>query len=368
MAFELDPNKSVGNEVKRSVRGELDEALDLLRAHDQEEKTVHEARKSFKKVRAALRLVRDELGDAEYRRKNFLFRDAAQPLTEVRDAKILVEAFDNLTKHFAAEIEAGKFDKVREGLVANQRTVTDRVLKDEKACACVVEMVESEVDCVKDWTIDRKGWSALAGGLKRTYRAGHRALSAAVDKASMENLHELRKQAKYLRYQLQLLEPVWASIEKGLGDEVYDLTQILGDDHDLAVLHWLVSTDPMKYGGYDVVKSLNTLIARRHEELQRQAFDCGRHVYRDSPKVFTNRIKGCWDGSRAAAPVRILAQPEPKIFARRIRRDWSGSRYQRAASVRILAWSGRSLGSRIKGMPSQSSSRPQDTTVARVIL
>ena len=48
---------------------------------------VHEVRKSLKKIRAALRLVRPVIGDKSYRRENTCFRDAARPLTEVRDAR-----------------------------------------------------------------------------------------------------------------------------------------------------------------------------------------------------------------------------------------------------------------------------------------
>src|ERR1019366_5884992 len=54
-------------------------------------RTVPEVRKCFKRVRAALRLVREDLGDDAYREENWCLRDAARPLTEVRDAEMLVE-------------------------------------------------------------------------------------------------------------------------------------------------------------------------------------------------------------------------------------------------------------------------------------
>jgi hypothetical protein len=44
-----------------------------------------------------LRLVRDELGDAVYRRENHCYRDVAEPLAGVRDATVLAAAFDKLT-------------------------------------------------------------------------------------------------------------------------------------------------------------------------------------------------------------------------------------------------------------------------------
>ena len=41
---------------------------------------VHEARKDTKKLRSVLRLVRESLGDSNYRRENNRFRDAARNL------------------------------------------------------------------------------------------------------------------------------------------------------------------------------------------------------------------------------------------------------------------------------------------------
>lgn len=353
MSFQLKTDESMSQGVKRVVRSEIEDALEQLRANDQnEEETVHETRKTFKKVRAALRLVRDELGDTVYRRENFLFRDAARPLTEVRDAKILIEALDHLTEHFSTEIEAGKFAKVREALVAKQQTVTQRVLKEHRAFATVADEVAPAIDRIPDWTIGHMGWSAVGRGLKRTYRAGHRALAAAEKESSMENLHEWRKQAKYLWHQLQLLESAWISREEDLGDEVHTLTQILGDDHDLAVLRWLVFSDSITYGGEDVAQSLIAFIDRRRADLQRQAFVCGQHIYRDSPKDFTKRIKRGWDdlGSKSADSVTIAAWPARSSFMRRARRSRRSSRSPNAAGVRIFAWPARSsLASRIKG-------------------
>src|SRR4051794_37864127 len=76
MAFRLKRAERVGKGVKRIVRRQVGEALQGLQKTPSEDETVHEARKHFKKVRAVLRLVRDEVGDKVYRRENARFRDA----------------------------------------------------------------------------------------------------------------------------------------------------------------------------------------------------------------------------------------------------------------------------------------------------
>jgi CHAD domain-containing protein len=294
MAFQLKRKEAIGNGIKRTVRRQIEKALAHLRAGGDPDETVLEVRKRFKRVRAALRLVRDDLVDTVYRRENFLFRDAARPLTEARDAVVLVETLDNLIKHSADQIKPGEFHKVRTLLAANRKAVTRRVLTGQKAFATVVEAIEPVLTRLRDWAIRHEGWSAVKGGLQRVYQAGYRALSVSCTEPSVENLHEWRKQAKYLWHGLQLLEPAWAGDEKELGDQVHNLTRLLGEDHDLAVLRQMLGADPLAYGGHGVLENLFSLIKRRRENLEQQAFVLGRSIYADTPTVFTKRMGRSW--------------------------------------------------------------------------
>src|SRR4051812_27310961 len=106
MAFEFQANESIRKGIKRLVCRQLDSALsELSGSHPDSDDTIHNARKRFKKLRSVLRLVRDRLGNKIYRRENYRFRDAARPLTEMRDATVLIETLDNLLSHYAGEAE-----------------------------------------------------------------------------------------------------------------------------------------------------------------------------------------------------------------------------------------------------------------------
>src|SRR5207237_4593957 len=66
-------------------------------------------------------------------------------------------------------------------------------------------------------------------------QAGYGALVVASTEPTIENLHEWRKQAKYFGYQLQLLEPICRNVMDELGNPMQELTEALGDDHDLEI-------------------------------------------------------------------------------------------------------------------------------------
>src|SRR6201999_1445400 len=66
----------------RKARKKLDEVEDDGAA------AIHGARKDLKKLRAVLRLVREELGEKAYRTQNRRFRDAGRLLSDTRDAEV----------------------------------------------------------------------------------------------------------------------------------------------------------------------------------------------------------------------------------------------------------------------------------------
>jgi CHAD domain-containing protein len=298
MAFQLNAKESVSDGITRNVRRQIEKALKHLGAKGKpsqrrvsQNEAVHEVRKCFKRVRAALRLVREDLGDDVYREENWCFRDAARPLTEVRDAEVLVEIVDKLTQQFSAAIEPGAIAKIREALLASQQDVTRRVLDEGKAFAAVEEAAARALARLANWRIERADWAALESGIRRVYRKGHRALALAAENSRVENLHEWRKQAMYLWHQLQLLEGAWTDSEKELVERTHQLSTLLGEDHDLAVFRATLAADPLAYGGHRILKDLFAVVDRRRQELERQAFALGREIYKDSPQVFTNRIE-----------------------------------------------------------------------------
>ena len=105
MPYEFQQDEPVPEGIKRVVAEEIEQALQQLKnASDDRAKAVHNTRKGLKKVRSVLRLVRKDLGNKVYAAENRCFGDVSRSLSDVRDADVLLEAFDNLTEHFSDRI------------------------------------------------------------------------------------------------------------------------------------------------------------------------------------------------------------------------------------------------------------------------
>jgi CHAD domain-containing protein len=299
-AFRLHPGEPVPDEVRRAARGRIDHALEELRGNSEStrEEAVHEARKDLKKLRALLRLVRGELGDRVYSSENAGFRDTARHLAGVRDADVMLATLSDLEERYGDLPGAAR--RLRPALVAHRfRTSAGSLKPASKAAA---EALSEARQRVADWPLETDGFEAFEEGLGRIYRQGRRDFRAAQKLPSADHVHEWRKRVKDFWYHLSLLEEAWKPVVSALADEAHELSDRLGDDHDLAVLlDWAHQHAGSLDGADPVLRGFDVLVESRRRELQEEAFEYGARLYADKPSRFVGRLEGWWDASRQAA-------------------------------------------------------------------
>src|SRR5262245_29898261 len=239
MAAALRRGKSAAKAVRRAICSESEEALEhLTHVWPPSDQEIHDARKDIKRARAALRLLRDSLGESAYRRENAALRDAARPLSEVRDAKILIDALDALARRHP-KLDRQAVDGLRSELLARRMRSRHQALSDRKTLEPVLVALREMRRCLPKPRGPR-GWTALRSGLHRVYRTGRKAATAAERAPTDECLHESRKQVKYLWHELEILEPIEPARVAKLAKLAHELSDRLGDDHDLAALRQTV--------------------------------------------------------------------------------------------------------------------------------
>jgi CHAD domain-containing protein len=279
--------------VRRILRREARKALDSLPAGRQlKDAAVHDARKRIKKARAALRLVRKPLGGRAYRRENEQLRDAARRLGSVRDAKILVEAFDRVAAR-SPHRRGSALASAREALVRSQLRARRRLLGTGESLKPVRRALRSVRKRARKWELGSGSWRALGAGLDRVYRAGRSQLALVRRRPSDAGLHELRKQAKYLWQQLQILEPIAPSAARSLARFAHELADRLGEDHDLALLRARLRHSE---GGArrDAVRLVSRRVERARGQLRTEAFEFARRVYGEDPDELAARLAARW--------------------------------------------------------------------------
>jgi CHAD domain-containing protein len=293
-SYGLTRDEGLATGLSRVAAGRAESALERLHASSVGEvetaDAVHGARKDMKKLRAVLRLLRDELGKKLYRRENARFRDAARALSQTRDAEMKLETLDALAEHEDG-LPAEAVESWRK-ILARDREAAANAARDEPAVEEAISLIEAGLRGIEGWELEGDSWQMVDAAVVRTYRRSRRTLKAAEKDRGEAEFHEWRKRAKDLWYELRLFSAAWSGPLEATADEAHKLSDLLGDHHDLAVLR--EDLHERNLGEGETV-ALEAAISRRQEELAAEAFPLGRRLYAERPKDFSHRLRRYWD-------------------------------------------------------------------------
>jgi CHAD domain-containing protein len=289
-SYALRGDEELGAGLKRVAAGRAEKALERLQgAEEDPADAIHGARKDMKKLRAVLRLSRSAIPKQLYKEENQRYRDAARALSASRDAEVRLETLDTLAER-DGELPREALEAWRQILDRDREAAVNTTRADS-----AVTLIEAGLEEIRCWPLEGNSWKLVGGEVKRAYRRGRRAMANAAADPSEESLHEWRKRAKDLWYQLRLLSPAWSGPLEAAADEAHRLTDLLGDHHDLAVLRQDLGERRL---GEEETQALEAAIDARQEQLAAEALDLGRRLYAEPPKAFTRRLRRYWQAWR----------------------------------------------------------------------
>jgi CHAD domain-containing protein len=294
MAYAFDVDETVPEAVQRITGEQVERAVSGLEqaSGDELEAAVHDCRKRTKKLRGLIRLVRPALGKA-YGPANESFRDAARELSGLRDAQAALASFDALVAASPDLVPADGVGAVRSGLAAEAEAAAQSS-DGQSRVESAVDLLQAGRRHIARAQLDAKGWAAVGPGVERTYRAGRRALADARGHTEPTAMHEWRKRAKDAWYHVRLLHDAAPSVLRPLEDRFHDLSDALGDVHDLVVITDRLRSSPDRFGGQAQVRTVCEVAAGRRTELERRAMSLGARLYAEKPSRYADRIGAYW--------------------------------------------------------------------------
>jgi CHAD domain-containing protein len=280
-------------EMRRVARAGIVRARRMLSARSLSDTTVHDARKEIRRCRAAVRLLRVALGGARFHRENERLRDAGRALNEARDARVLVSTLDSLRQGHPQLERQRAFAALSQRLRGQQRTSRRHLSASTiPSIAAARRTLEQTQFSAGHWPVEPGGWRMLGPAFRRVYAAGRRCARKSRSHPDERQMHEWRKQVKYLRHALQVFIPLQPSKLKRHARLARQLADSLGDGHDLALLR--DSATRSNRDGEPGMKSLLAAIDRRRRALRKLSFDLAERVYAKSPGEMNRRLQRYW--------------------------------------------------------------------------
>ncbi len=305
-SFNLDPAVPMSEAVRRAACAELDAAYAGLASPPDRHKGVHDARKCLKKLRSLLLLIRPGLPEPLFLSLTDRVRAIARGLASARDAHALLDAIDKLE----AEVEGdgAPIVALRDWL-HQRRQSAERNLEGAMSSDAVRALFALR-PAMANLAVYPDDFRPVAKGLRESYRDGRKAFARAFTSGADEEFHDWRKTLQHHWRHMQLLTPCWPSELSARAELSRSLSQILGDDHDIALIQQLVSAPTMAFASPDDTAAFLKQCRRRQRALRQDARKRGARLLAEPSRSFVDRIEALWlDAAQATETPPAVAQP-----------------------------------------------------------
>jgi CHAD domain. len=283
MGYCLKLHEPLSKGLQRIFREEIEAAVRLCR-HPAKQRgvTVHEVRKHLKKLRAALRLTKNEVGKNRWASEDRCLRQIGRLVSDLRDAHV---RFQTLI-HLRGDADQ-QFPRIEELLSMEQESFSAAFTGWQKQAIPKLERVG---ECLSRWPLAEITWKQICGVVAKSYRRGQSRLAKALKKRDPESFHVWRMSVKELWYQLRILRPLNRLVLEEIASEAKTLGELLGRAHDFAFLLTRLDRERGDQALYDELVQLQKLIQKRGKRLHRDALELGRRFYAEPSKAFAKRI------------------------------------------------------------------------------
>jgi CHAD domain-containing protein len=314
MAYRIRRKEKVGKGVRRILREQLRRAVESARDRNgAQEERVHDVRTRLKRSRAALELIRPELGKTAkvVKKTDKRLRNRGRRLARPRDVVVQAHTFRILGTRLSRELPPGLLERMHEvGEQVRQRLDEKAVEKELRRTAKGLRRLRRRL---RDLPV-RRGRRAIGDGITRTYRNARRAFSRVQDKPTPDRLHDWRKQVKLLSNELQIVGRAVPELATRYLSKVEKLGELLGQVHDLDCAAATAERHPRWFGSEADREAVRGLVAEHRVALEREAFALAAAVFAGRARDVRELVETGWQNwrSRRREPKRDEA---PRIQA-----------------------------------------------------
>jgi adenylate cyclase len=293
--YSFASGETVAMALPRILKEQIETAVtELSQAIEPDDVAIHEARKSVKRARSALRLIRPAIED-RFDEENGRLQQIGRKLSELRDAQALIETLTELeqkeAEHSRTKAEAKRefknaFDRLnrrKNGLMKNPRAKAE--IRD------AAHALEASLQHLGNLPFAVIDFAVLIESFETTLARGRKACAEAYSRPVAANFHELRKRVKDLHYQLTVLAPLWPEVLSGYSKSAKELEQYLGDDHNLAVLADVLNRENGRDGPFKLIAGF---AEKKQAKLRHKAKLVADRLYAEPPKVWRKRLNLNW--------------------------------------------------------------------------
>jgi CHAD domain-containing protein len=233
MTYRFRLREPIASEASRIGVEQIDMAVKRLVSRQDLDAGIHDARRCLKRLRALLRIIRPALSDIDYRKQSRNLAEIGRRLAPERDRIVMLATLSKIERKFGS-LPKGVPERVGAALADQVRSsIRGAKVQNRKELFAGLRHSGEFFERLKR---KRIAPDHLSEGIERSYRRARQAQRHSFREPSDEAFHSWRKAVQQHWRHMQLMSRAWPEVLRGRASEARELSRLLGEDHDLAVL------------------------------------------------------------------------------------------------------------------------------------
>lgn len=297
MTYRLKLGGPIAQSVCRVGLAQIEIAEAKLASREDAATAVHDARRSLKRIRALLRLIRPGLDEALYRREAERLSGTGKLLSSARDLDVMQQTLGKLELRPGA-LPNGAAEHLRR-LLANGHNLGKRSRADNRRQA--LQRLRRTRALFAGKALSGLELGHLVEGLGRTYRKARKSFHAAYEEPSDEAFHIWRKHVQLHWRHMLLLSRGWPEALAARASEAKEIARLLGEDHDHAILLAFASERCASAIAPGDLAPVVALCRSRQAGLRAAAKPRGERLFAEPADNLEQRVTLYWRSAQALA-------------------------------------------------------------------
>jgi CHAD domain-containing protein len=235
--FSILNNEKLSLSVKRILNEQFDYTIYNCNIIDEINinYNIHEIRKSFKRIRAVLRLLKYVITPEKYNKENILIRELSFKLSKVRDLQVFEEIIKDIALNYDKQFDNIFFTEILKHITKNKSDNLNRLIK-TKTFKFISQKLIQEKNFIKNINYELITSNTITNGILNTYSNALKQFNILNKNTTDYNLHETRKKIKYLMYLIYIIKCSSKNVLTTYYNNLKLAETLLGDDHNLSEL------------------------------------------------------------------------------------------------------------------------------------
>jgi len=291
--FSITDNEDISDSIHRILSEQYQFIVDTCNKYDDPHTAIHDIRKSFKRIRAVLKLIKPDIPIEVYRRENTLVRDLSRKFSKARNLHVFAEEFENIMAAGILKLPEETTEKVRSHFKEKEKEAVN-LLVDLEIFRIVAIKTEEAKNRIAEIDFSSLGPHTIYKGVGDVFSWGQKQMTHTQQIPTDKNLHEMRKRIKALMYLVQLIKDVSPDFFTGFYEGLKSASLALGDDHNMAEMLSYIETMDNEIIPWDDKQKLQQYIKSQRQQIQVDVWPLIAKLYTGQADEFARRIKSYW--------------------------------------------------------------------------